>query len=297
MEITSTATSAKEIGRFTSFQTKAFARHFMEINAREDFGELVNFLQHHRLPVVVLGNGTNMLLSREYYDDRLFIKLGRNLASFNIAEKDGLVSVGAAAPMVKTGTQLIKMGYADFLFMCLIPGCIGGGVRQNAGTTHEGEIKDVLHHVEVFDLLDGKFKTFDKEQLAFGYRDSMIQHHPNFLVTEATFKLRHPSKDIEALKTLLRQKQNARRAKQPQGKNCGSTFKRPEGPYEAWWYIDQVSLRGAHRGGARISTKHCNWIINENNAHPQDILYLITEIEQRVKDTFGLQLEREVVCI
>ncbi|MDE7113575.1 MAG: UDP-N-acetylmuramate dehydrogenase, partial [Acetatifactor sp.] len=194
--------------------------------------------------------------------------------------------------MSRVAAAACEQGLTGFEFASGIPGTVGGGVVMHAGA-YGGELSQVVTEVQVLDK-NSEFLTLDNDTMEFGYRRSTIRRKP-FIVTEVVFELSpgNPA-DIRAKMDELAVK---RREKQPlEFPSAGSTFKRPEG-YYAGELIMNAGLRGFQVGGARVSDKHCGFVINAGYASAADIMDVIWEVQRRVKERFGVELEPEVVFL
>jgi len=173
-----------------------------------------------------------------------------------------------------------------------IPGTVGGAVVMNAGA-YDGEMKQVVTCVKVLSK-DGEELELDNETMEFGYRTSAIKNQP-FLVTEVVMELQ-PG-DPEKIKEKMDDLACRRREKQPlEYASAGSTFKRPEGHFAGKLIMD-AGLRGYECGGARVSDKHCGFVINTGSACAKDILLVICEVRRQVMEQFGVELEPEVIMV
>ena len=286
----------KDLTKLATIHTQSKTKYFAKVNSVDELEEVLKFVAKKVLKTIIIGNGTNILFTREMYEDTVFIKLGKGFDFFNFSEDT--VEIGGSYSFMRAGKKLVALGYNDFIYMALIPGALGGGVRQNAGTTKEGEIKDNFLSAKVYDLLEKRVKTLDKEEMAFSYRNSLIQKQPNrYLVLSAVFYLGKKVDDVDNLLNIVQEKNDIRKRKQPSGHSFGSTFKSLLNAKAAWWYIDQVGLRGKNIGGAKFSEKHSNWIINFDDAKAIDIITLITKAKAEVKDIFDIDLQEEVELI
>jgi len=286
----------KDLTKLATIQTQAKTKYFSKISSIDELEEVLQFSEEKAFKTVIIGNGTNILFTRELYEDTVFIKLGKGFDFFNLSEDT--VEIGGSYSFMRAGKKLASLGYNDFIYMALIPGSLGGGVRQNAGTTKEGEIKDNFLSAKVYDLLEKRVKTLDKEEMAFSYRNSAIQKQPNrYLVLSAVFHLGKKVDDLKGLLDFVQAKKNAKKEKEPSGCSFGSTFKSLSNEKAAWWYIDQVDLRGHIVGGAKFSEKHSNWIINFDGAKAEDIIALITQAKKEVQDILNIELQEEVELI
>jgi UDP-N-acetylmuramate dehydrogenase len=194
---------------------------------------------------------------------------------------------------------LSKVAYAAYEnaltgleFASGIPGTIGGGVMMNAGA-YGGEMKQVVKSVTVLSE-DGDILTIDGDSMEFGYRTSIIKKR-HFTVLEVELNLEKGDK--EAVKAQMDDLARKRREKQPlEYPSAGSTFKRPEG-YFAGKLIMDAGLRGYTVGGAKVSDKHCGFVINAGKATACDVTDVIAQVQETVKEKFGVTLEREVIYL
>lgn len=286
----------KDLTKLATIHTESKTKYFVQINSIDDLNESVAFARENILEIVILGKGTNILFTQREYTDKLFIKLGKGFDYFNIT--NDIVEIGGAYPFMRAGKKLIEMGYKDFIYMSLIPGSLGGGVRQNAGTTNEGEIKDNFISAKIYDLKSNKVIEFSKNDMCFSYRNSILQEEWNrYIVLDAKFHLGYQDKDVDNLKSLVQELKDKKKNKEPSGYSFGSTFKSIRYEKPVWWYIEQVGMRGKIIGNAKFSKKHSNWIINKNKAQADDIMSLIKEAKEKVLDRFKINLQIEVELI
>jgi len=286
----------KKLTDLSSIHTLSYTKNYIEINSLDELSEVYTFVKKNNYSIQIIGVGTNILFTKETYNDILFIKLGKSFKFFNMTTDK--VEIGGASSFMRSGKQLVNLGYKNFLYMALIPGTLGGGVRQNAGTTKEGEVKDNLVTVKVYDFKKNKILILKKNNLEFSYRNSIIQKEANrYLVISVTFNLGDKVENIKELQNLLHEKQNARRLKQPSGYSFGSTFKSLLYEKPAWWYIKECGFSGYSLNGAKFSEKHANWIINFDNAKAEDIEDLISIAQVEVYKKYGIKLETEVEFI
>ena len=252
----------------------------------EKMPELLAFAKEKNLPITVIGNGSNLLVSDNGING-LVIEIGKGLDHIEI-HKD-TIKAGAGSLLSKVANEAAAAGLGGMEFAAGIPGSIGGAVVMNAGA-YGGEMKDILISVDVI-TKDGEFITLPVDQLDLAYRHSCIIEK-EYIVLAATIKL-NPCEETKIRQTMaeLREK---RVSKQPlEFPSAGSTFKRPEG-YFAGKLIEDAGLRGYTVGGAQVSEKHCGFVINKNNATAADIMQLIKDVQARVKENSGVDLETEV---
>jgi len=286
----------KDLTKLATIHTESITKYFCQVNSIDEINESIEYAKRNKLKVKTIGNGTNILFTQEKYEDKLFLKLGQGFNYFT--ENDDFVEIGGAYSFMRAGKKLTNAGYADFIYMTLIPGSLGGGVRQNAGTTYEGEVKDAFISAELYDIENKEVIELNKNEMNFSYRNSILQDIPNkYIILSAKFLLRDKVDDVDNLKKLVVEKQHIKKEKEPNGFIFGSTFKSMNYKKKVWWYIDQVGLRGKMIGGAKFSEKHANWIVNYNNANANDILSLIYEAQNKVSDNFAINLKIEVDLI
>ena len=273
----------------TSFKIGGPADLFFVPDTIESLQAMLNYCQQEEIPFYIMGNGSNLLVGDGGFRG-VVIQVYKNLN--HIAVEENLVKAEAGVLLSKLANTIYKEGLQGFEFASGIPGTLGGAVYMNAGA-YGGEIKDVLVTARVL-TRDGHIKEMSKEALGLGYRHSVLMDHGD-IVLSATLNLEKGEKtDIKSLMTDLNQR---RRDKQPVDKpSAGSTFKRPEG-YFAGKLVMDAGLRGYQIGGARVSDKHCGFVINTGDATAEDVVALIKHIQKEVKTQFGVDLEPEVRMI
>ena len=192
----------------------------------------------------------------------------------------------------KLSMELSKLGYKGFEWASGIPGTIGGCIYNNAGC-YGSEISDNLIDVTVF--CDNKIYCLRKDELSFSYRNSTFKMNNKFVILKAKFKFEKG--DPEELLDLIKVRTNKRIESQPlEYPSCGSVFRNPDG-FIAGKLIDEANLKGKCVGGAMVSNKHANFIINNGNATPEDIIKLINEIKNTIKKNYNIDLvlEQEII--
>lgn len=279
---------------YTSFKTGGEADLVVSVRNGEELSSLIRLCTAEDVPYYVLGNGTNVLASDDGYRGMIIVTGLMNSISIGSEEEDGTYTVyaGAGALLSKVASECAASALTGFEFAAGIPGSIGGAVVMNAGA-YGGEMKDCLVSVEVLDR-DGNLFTMSSEELKLSYRYSVIPER-GLIVVGARLKLKKGNQDdIYATMQELARK---RREKQPlEYPSAGSTFKRPEG-YFAGKLIEDAGLRGYRLGGAQVSDKHCGFIINCDKATSADIEKLMDFVSDKVFETSGVRLEREVKTI
>ncbi len=273
----------------TTFKVGGPADCLIEIENSAQLEKLQKYLGLVECPFVVIGNGSNLLVSDKGYKG-VVLQIGKKMNQITVA--GNVVKAQAGALMSQVAAVALQHGLTGLEFASGIPGTVGGGVVMNAGA-YGGELAHVVVEVSVMDR-NGEILILDNDTMEFGYRKSTIRSKP-FVVTEVTFKL-EPG-DKEAIKSKMDELAVARREKQPlEYPSAGSTFKRPEGHFAGALIMD-AGLRGFRIGGAMVSEKHCGFVINAGDATAEDIVAVIHEIQRQVKERFHVELETEVVFL
>ena len=277
----------ESMSRHTTFRVGGEAACLIKVPNNEKLARLILFLDQTGHEYFLIGNGSNLLVSDNGYDG-IILKL---VEQFEEVYTDGLkIIAGSAAPLAQVAKLAMEEGLTGMEFASGIPGTLGGAIVMNAGA-YDGEMKQIVKEVNVMDQA-GNILTLNNETMEFGYRSSVIRNRP-FIVLSAVLELEEGDK--EEIKRKMKELAERRREKQPlEYASAGSTFKRPEG-YFAGKLIMEAGLRGFSIGGAKVSDKHCGFIVNTGNATAQDIYEVIQEVQERVKDQFGVLLEPEVI--
>ena len=254
----------------------------------KDVSDLQGFLADldPAVPVMALGLGSNLIV-RDGGVAGVVVRLGKAFAKVELSETLTL-SCGAGASGILVSSTARDNGIAGLEFLRSIPGTVGGFVRMNGGA-YGGEVKDILVDCDVV-LRDGSLHTLPVTALGYTYRHSELPD--GAIVVAARFKGR-PGK-AEAIQTEMDRISVSREASQPlRSKTGGSTFKNPDG-HKAWELVDHAGCRGLTMGGAQVSEKHCNFLLNLGDATSADIEALGDEVRRRVKDKSGVELEWEI---
>lgn len=272
--------------RHTTFRIGGPADYLIEVANRKELSELLLLASKEGLPVYILGNGSNLLVSDDGVRGLVLVLAGE----FSQLTVEGTtVRVGGGHNLPKLANQVMKLGLGGIEFACAIPGTVGAGLVINAGA-HGGDLSQVVTEATVV-WGDGKIERLTPEQIGFGYRSSYLQG-TSAIVTEVVLSL-HPA-DKEAMQEAMRHHLDRRRTTQPlKLANAGSIFKNPVGDY-AGRLIEQAGLKGLVEGDAQISEKHANFIVNRGNASARDVLILMDRVRGIVEQRSGIRLEAEV---
>jgi len=272
--------------KHTTFRVGGNADFFVVPKTVEEVKRTVMLCVEQDMPYYILGNGSNLLVGDKGYRG-VVIQIYKEMN--NIIVEGHRMKVQAGALLSKIGSAALEAGLTGFEFAAGIPGTMGGAVVMNAGA-YGGEMKDVLEEVTVL-TKEGEVLTLSKEELDMGYRTSVVAKK-DYIVLEAIVVLELGDRD--AIKARMDELKVQRTTKQPlEFPSAGSTFKRPEG-YFAGKLVQDAGLRGFQVGGAQVSEKHCGFVINKGNATAADIVELMNQVSERVKDKFGVELEPEV---
>jgi UDP-N-acetylmuramate dehydrogenase len=253
-----------------------------------DAKDLADFLYalDPSVPVMALGLGSNLIV-RDGGVPGVVVRLGKAFAK--VAKVDDVtLDCGAGASGILVSSTARDNGIAGMEFLRSIPGTVGGFVRMNGGA-YGGEVKDILVDCDVV-LRNGDLVTLPVEQLHYSYRHSELP--AGAIVVGARF--RGKPGEPEAIQAEMDRISASREASQPlRSKTGGSTFKNPDGG-KAWQLVDEAGCRGLQIGGAQVSEKHTNFLINTGDATSADIEELGEEVRRRVKAKSGVDLHWEI---
>lgn len=274
------------MSRHTTFRVGGPADFFVTPKTKEDVRDVIRVCKEVGMPYYIIGNGSNLLVSDAGYRG-VIIQIYKEMNEVKV--EGDLVKAQAGALLSGIAAKALGAELTGFEFASGIPGTIGGACVMNAGA-YGGEMKDVLESVTVL-TGEGKIIELGRNELELGYRTSVIAKK-GYIVLGAVLKLERG--DGEKIKTYMDELKEKRVTKQPlEYPSAGSTFKRPEG-YFAGKLIEDAGLRGFQVGGAQVSEKHCGFVINRDHATAADIMELMRQVQIRVKENSGVDLEPEV---
>jgi UDP-N-acetylmuramate dehydrogenase len=275
------------MARHTSLRVGGPAEVFVRATTEEDLRGAVAVARQHEMPVFVLGGGTNLLVADKGI---------RGVVIENAWSEDSVegtvVTASSGTPLAHVAATAARHGILGLEWMATVPGTVGGAVHGNAGA-FGSETADVLVDAELMDL-NGATWTATNAQLGFAYRTSALQGTP-VIVLRARF--RGQSGDRGTAVRRIKEIANERAAKQPLAQpNTGSIFRNPPGDF-AGRLIDAAGLKGRCAGGAMVSEKHANFIVNTGNATAADVRELMRACQREVKERFGVDLVPEVELV
>ena len=259
------------MAEYTSFKTGKNADFLLMPESENEIVEAIQFAKKENLPYIILGNGTNVLFAGDYH---------------------GVVIKLQSESISKIAKDAAKKGLAGLEFASGIPGSLGGAIYMNAGA-YGGEMSQVLKSVTSIDT-EGNIHTRPASECEFSYRHSIFMEN-NEVILSADFELYQDNP--EEIEKRIAELTKQRTTKQPLSyPSAGSFFKRPEG-YFAGKLIEDAGLKGLQIGGAQVSDLHAGFIINKDNASPEDIIDLMKVVQETVFNKFGVKLEPEVQIV
>ncbi len=270
----------------TTFRIGGPAALYLEVESDDDLVAAGQASATAELPVLVLGKGSNVLVSDTGFSG-IVLRLGK---PFRWAARQGSeLTAGGAMPLPALSGVALLHHLAGLEFGVAIPATLGGAVRMNAGA-HDRSISDVLAAMEVFSLPEGARRWIPAEEARFEYRTSALGDES--VVVGARVRL--APGEPERIRELMDEAREWRRRTQPLAQpNCGSVFKNPPGDHAAR-LVEAIGAKGLRVGGVEVSTKHANFIVADRGARAGDVAELIQQIQARVADSFGVALETEV---
>jgi UDP-N-acetylmuramate dehydrogenase len=291
----------------TSWRVGGTARYYAEAADSPTLLRLLQWGEEQAMPVLLLGGGTNLLIRDSGFNGLVIHYTAREWRIINEEQATtALLTAEAGVPIGRLVWMLGAQGWANLEWAAGLPGSIGGAIYGNAGC-YGGDIASVLVQAQV--IAHGAVQTWSNADMAFGYRTSRVKQQrvqqqqgagdtpliPTIILS-GTFQLERREK--AELVQRMKQVASQRKEKTPAGHSCGSVFKNPStSPLSAGQLIEQAGLKGTRRGGAEISPKHANYIVNTGNASADDILYLIDLAQNQVMQQFGIALELEVQIV
>jgi UDP-N-acetylmuramate dehydrogenase len=278
------------LGRYTTIGVGGPARWFAQPETLDELVELLAWADRKRLPVAVVGLGSNLLVADEGFAG-LALRLVGALAAVQVGATDGSearLSAGGGAALAVCLHRARDAGLGGLEFACAIPGTVGGAVWMNAGA-YGDDLSGILVRAQVVTGDGARWLT--PCELGMRYRESDLRRGQ----VVATAELELVRRPIEEIRSRTAELQARRKAAQPTNRRTfGSVFKNPAHELTAGQLLDACSLRGYRAGGAQISPKHANFVENAGGATAVDVLALIAEARLRALERFGVALETEV---
>lgn len=281
--------------RHTTFRIGGPADALVEVGTEGELKDLILWARDRGQPAMILGAGSNLLV-RDGGVRGIMIKLAGVFEEINpLAGVNGtgeVVSAGAAVGISRLGKYALDRGLAGLNFTLGIPGTVGGAMKMNAGAWGAC-MADCTASIRVLDPR-GDIASISRDRLRFSYRSLSLEE--NTVIMSGQVRLKYA--DGEALRKEASQMQRRRGITQPLSlPSAGSVFRNPTGRKTAGELIEQAGLKGLASGGAEVSTKHANFIVNTGQARASDVLELMRQVRETVAERFGVELEAEVIII
>jgi UDP-N-acetylmuramate dehydrogenase len=295
---------------YTTFKIGGPARYFFVAKNKEDLKNAILWAKKKKLPFFILGGGSNVLFS-----DNGFKGLIIKLQNTQYEIRNTKIVAEAGVPLQKLVLETAKRGLSGLENLAGIPGTLGGAIWGNAGA-FGGEIGNLVEEVKTLQIANGKWQIVNlkKEDCKFGYRESIFKRRKNWIILEATLKLKKGNKKEieEKIKEILKLRKEKQLLEFP---SAGSVFKNvpiekipkkiqkklkekiKNGFLPAGAIIEAVGLKGYKIGNAKIVEKHANFIVNLGSAKGKDVLGLIEKVKNEVKRKFGIEMEEEIELV
>ena len=251
----------------------------------ESLIKLMHYLKEKKIKHKILGNGSNVIFNDKDYDG-VIVKLDNfnNLKIIN-----NTIIVGAGYMLNKLALRVSRLGFTGMEFATGIPGTVGGAVFMNAGA-YKSDMGYIVRSVKVL-TPNLNIITMYNNELDFHYRTSYLQKNPGYVCLEATIVLKKGNPD-DIIELINSRKQRRLESQPLEYPSAGSVFRNPEGDF-AGRLIEEIGYKGKKIGGAQVSEKHANFIINSGNATGEDIKKLILEIKEKIKKKYKIDLKVE----
>lgn len=275
--------------KYNTYRINATCSYLVFPKDEQELILIMSEIKKNNIKYFILGNGSNIILSKAHYDG-VVIKLD----NFNeVVYDNDLVTVGAGYSLIRIANETIDKGYDGLSFATGIPGAVGASTVMNAGAYNMDMAQSVVSVKVLNDRLE--IENLNNSQLEYEYRDSFLKKNKEYIVLSTTFKL--IKGDKTALKELADKRRVARMESQPLDMpSAGSVFRNPVNMY-AGKLIEELNLKGYSIGGAQVSVKHANFIVNVGDATGNDIVRLIKKIQNDVKKEYKVDLRLEQVII
>lgn len=274
--------------KYTSYHLKEKTRMLVFPSNVDDLIKLLKFLKEKKYKYKIIGGGSNLIFEKDY--DGVLINLS-NLDKLEI--NDTHIEVEAGYNLIKLANKVSKMGLTGMEFATGIPGTVGGATFNNSGA-YKSDMGYIVKKVLTLDS-NLELKVFENKEIEYHYRTSFFKKHPEYIILKVEIDLKKGVKDD--IMDIIKDRKKRRIESQPlEYPSAGSVFRNPTNMY-AGRLIEDVGLKGKNIGGAYISEKHANFIVNKNNATGKDIVRVINKIKDKVYEKYNIELilEQEIV--
>lgn len=271
---------------YNTFHIGGTCKYMVFPRSLEELDCLMKYVREEHLPYFILGNGSNVIFSSKYFDGVMI-----SLKYFDevLIEKN-MVTVGSGVMMPSLAMKTIQHNLSGFEWAVGIPGTVGGCIYGNAEAYKESTF-DRLKSVFVLSP-SGELKTFLKEELSHAYRTSFFKENPGYVIIKATFCLDFGTKE-ESMKIVEKRRMKRMLTQPLEYPSAGSVFRNPSPDNPSGKIIEELGLKGTKIGGAEVSKKHANFIINTGNATSKDVRNLIELVHKTVKKEANIDLVME----
>lgn len=277
-----------DLKSYNTYKVSTISKYLIDVKSEELLVNLIKYLKENNINYFILGNGSNVVFPNEPFDGVIIKLNGLNAIDID----DDEVYVGAGVMLPKLVSETVNNCLCGLEWAAGIPGTLGGAVVGNAGA-YLSEIFSFIEEIRV--LENDEIKTLKKDDVKYSYRYSSFKENKDVIILGAKLKLNKGSKDESEV--LMKERLERRIKSQPlEYPSAGSVFRNPEGNY-AGKLIEDCGLKGKRIGGAMVSEKHANFIINYDNATPKDVRDLIKLVHDTVlKETnIDLVIEQELI--
>lgn len=274
-----------DLKKYTTYKAGGIGRVLVIPKDIESLQKLFDYINKNHIKYKILGLGSNLIFGDDIYEG-ILIKLDE----FNDVNINGTtIRVGAGYSLIKLSLLAARNDLAGLEFASGIPGTVGGAIYMNAGA-YKSDMGYIVKEIKVL-TPDNEIITMSNKELDFHYRTSYLQKNPGYICLEATLNLYKG--DRNAILDVIRDRKKRRIETQPlEFPSAGSVFRNPPDDF-AGRLIEELGYKGKKIGGAMVSTKHANFIINVGNAKGNDIKKLILEIQEKVKEKYDIELKVE----
>ena len=274
--------------KYNTYRIDVMCEYLIYPKDKDELINLLRYLKENKIKYLILGCGSNVILAKPCFD--VVIKLDKlNKIEIN----DNIVIAGAGVNLISLSNMCMKEGLNGLAFAGGIPGLVGASTAMNAGAYKE-DMASIVKEVKVI-TPDLEIVTMANKELNYSYRDSFLKENKDYICIETTFELSR--EESSKIKDVMDNRRQRRVDTQPLDMpSAGSVFRNPEG-MSAGKLIEDIGLKGYSIGGAEISTKHANFIINKNNATYEDIIHLIEVTKKKVEEEYNINLilEQEII--
>lgn len=300
------------LASLSTYQIGGPAEYFCEPTTEAELKEVIKWARAHNQVITVLGGGSNILISDEGVRGLVIRPQNEK-----IEVKGSIMTMGATALVKTVSEQAFVAALSGLEWAIGIPGFVGGAIRGNAGA-HGGSFDRIIKEVVVFDSKKLVLETFSPEMCRFTYRHSFFKDSNRYIIWEAKVQLQ--TGDTEIMEKIMEEFREYRRTSQPAEPSAGCVFKNllvaevekinpavivmaeadnkiRGGKIGAGYLIQKLNLSGYQVGGAEVSDKHANFVVNKNNAQAKDILLIMKHIQERVEKEYQIVLEPEIQVI